>query len=73
VVVRSENAAGAGRAPADTAVLGVEEATVAARLYHSISKTRGREVDLAIAACALANTAALNPSDFSNVPKLRPI
>jgi predicted nucleic acid-binding protein len=60
--------------PAETAVpFGVEEATVAARLYRSISKARGREVDLAIAACALANAAALwtlNPGDFRDVAGL---
>jgi len=61
--------------PAEAAVsFGVEEATVAARLYRSIPKPRGREVDLAIAACALANAAALwtlNPADFRDVPELR--
>jgi predicted nucleic acid-binding protein len=61
--------------PAETAVpFSVEEVTVAARLYRSIPKARGREVDLAIAACALANAAALwtlNPSDFRDVPGLR--
>jgi predicted nucleic acid-binding protein len=61
--------------PAEMAVgFGVDEATLAARLYRSIPKARGREVDLAIAACALANAAALwtlNRADFADVPGLR--
>jgi predicted nucleic acid-binding protein len=61
--------------PAEAAVaFNVEEAAVAARIYQSMPKARGREVDLAIAACALANAAALwtlNPADFRDVPGLR--
>ena len=61
--------------PPEAAVsFGVEEASLAARLYRSIPRARGREVDLAIAACAIANGAAfwtLNPADFRDVPNLR--
>ena len=60
--------------PEAAASFGVEEASLAARLYRSVPRARGREVDLAIAACAIANGAAfwtLNPADFRDVPNLR--
>ena len=61
--------------PAETAIpFGGEEAAVAARLYRSVAKPRGREVDLAIAACAVAHGAALwtlNPGDFRDVPGIQ--
>ena len=53
---------------------GSREAIIAAELYRSVSPARGRELDLAIAACALANDAALwtlNTSDFEDIPGLR--
>ena len=56
------------------AAFGPTEAALAARLYKQVSRARGRETDLAIAACALANGAGiwtLNPSDFRDVPGLR--
>ena len=52
----------------------VEAARRAAELYSSLSRSRGRAADLAIAACALVNEAALwtlNPKDFSDVPGLK--
>lgn len=52
---------------------GPEEARVAAALYRELPRARGREVDLAIAACALAWNATLwtlNPEDFRDVPGL---
>lgn len=52
---------------------GKAEARLASRLYGRVSRPRGREIDLAIAACALAREAklwTLNPSDFSDVPGL---
>ena len=58
----------------DAAVFGPREAALAAQLYQKIRRPRGREIDLAIAACAIADDAALwtlNPSDFSDVPGLR--
>ena len=53
---------------------GPEEASVAARLYGSVPRPRGREIDLAIASCAItwdATLWTLNTSDFTDVPGLR--
>lgn len=50
------------------------EARIAADLYRELPRPRGREVDLAIAACALSHDAmlwTLNPNDFRDVPGLR--
>lgn len=55
------------------AVFGGDEAALAARLYKTVPRPRGREIDLAIAACALTNNArlwTLNPADFRDVPGL---
>lgn len=61
--------------PSETAVaFGSPEAAVAATLYRQVPRARGRELDLAIAACALANGAALwtlNRDDFGDIPNLR--
>jgi predicted nucleic acid-binding protein len=54
-------------------VFGAAEAALAARLYRALPRGRGRAVDLAVAACAIANEAAfwtLNPADFRDVPGL---
>lgn len=60
--------------PAETALsFGPSEAALAARLYREVSRSRGREMDLAIAASALLHEAALwtlNPADFRDVPGL---
>jgi predicted nucleic acid-binding protein len=60
--------------PADSAwPFGPAEALIAADLYRRVRRARQRELDLAIAACALARGAALwtlNPNDFSDVPDL---
>jgi predicted nucleic acid-binding protein len=60
--------------PADEAIeFDHQMAATAAELYRRIRQPRGREVDLAIAACALAYDAALwtlNRQDFSDVPGL---
>lgn len=56
------------------AAFGPAEAAMAARLYKQVRRARGREIDLAIAACALADGAALwtlNPGDFRDLPGLR--
>jgi predicted nucleic acid-binding protein len=56
------------------AAFGAAEAAVASRLYKQASRARGREIDLAIAACAVAGGAALwtlNPADFRDIPDLR--
>jgi predicted nucleic acid-binding protein len=55
-------------------VFGPREAAVAAELYAKVSRPRGREIDLAIAACAIARDAALwtlNVADFRDIPGLR--
>ncbi len=61
--------------PSDAAVhFGPEEAALAARLYGSVPRPRGREIDLAIASCAITWDAVLwtlNVSDFTDVPGLR--
>lgn len=61
--------------PADEAIpFGASEAALAARLYRALPRARGREVDLAIAACALSWNATLwtlNRGDFDDVPGLR--
>ena len=52
---------------------GVEEALVASELYRRLRRPRHREIDLAIAACAIVQGAALwtlNPQDFGDVPGL---
>jgi predicted nucleic acid-binding protein len=53
---------------------GPPEAALAAELYRALRRPRGREIDLAVAACALSSRAALwtlNPQDFRDVPDLR--
>ena len=55
-------------------VFGSVEADLAAKLYRQLARPRGREVDLAVAACALTAGAALwtlNGSDFRDIPDLR--
>lgn len=50
------------------------EAEVAAELYAAVRRARGREIDIAIAACAIARQAelwTLNPADFADLPGLR--
>ena len=52
---------------------GVDEAALAADLYRRMARPRHREVDIAIAACAMANGATLwtlNPRDFRDIPGL---
>jgi predicted nucleic acid-binding protein len=60
--------------PAAVAVpFGPDEAARAAVLYGQVPRARGREVDLAIAACALtwdARLWTLNVGDFRDIPTL---
>jgi predicted nucleic acid-binding protein len=52
---------------------GAEQAAIAARLYKAVKRPRGREIDLAVAACALHDGAALwtlNRADFRDIPEL---
>lgn len=49
------------------------EASRAAALYRLVRQPRRREIDLAIAACALTHEArlwTLNPGDFADIPGL---
>ena len=61
--------------PAAQAVpFGAAEAVAAANLYGKVRAARGREIDLAIAAVAVARDAelwTLNESDFDDIPGLR--
>jgi predicted nucleic acid-binding protein len=61
--------------PAEGAVpFRAAEALIAARLYRQVPGARHRELDLGIAACALAHGArlwTLNPDDFRDVPDLQ--
>ena len=55
-------------------VFGLAEAALSAKLYRSVRHPRGREIDLAIAACAMVREAelwTLNRDDFIDVPGLR--
>jgi predicted nucleic acid-binding protein len=48
-------------------------AALAAELYRTLRKTKGREIDLAIGAAAVTQHAAiwtLNPQDFRDIPGL---
>lgn len=52
---------------------GFAEAQIASKLYRTVKRPRGREADLAVAACALCDGASLwtlNVSDFSDIPFL---
>jgi len=53
---------------------GPREAALSAKLYSSIAHARGRETDIAIAACAICHDAELwteNRADFDDLPGLR--
>ena len=71
----AELSAAEARFPGAAAVhFGPEEASVAAKLYGSVPRPRGREIDLAIASCAITWDAilwTLNVDDFADVPGLR--
>jgi predicted nucleic acid-binding protein len=60
--------------PASAALpFGPEEAAVSAELYRTVRRARGREIDLAIAACTIRHEAqlwTLNPRDFADIPGL---
>ena len=71
----SEIAAQEALFPSDAAVaFGFREAALSADLYRSLKRPRGREIDLAIAACAIIRDAALwtlNVADFEDIPRLQ--
>lgn len=60
--------------PARSAVdFGVAEAALAASIYRRLKRPRHREIDLAVAACAILQNAALwtlNARDFADIPGL---
>jgi predicted nucleic acid-binding protein len=58
----------------EAVVFGQPEALLAAELYRQVKRPRSREIDLAIAACAITSEAelwTLNGDDFSDIPGLR--
>lgn len=61
--------------PPDAVVaFGPESAERAATLYRAVRRPRGRDLDLAIAACAIEHDAVLwtaNTRDFDDIPGLR--
>lgn len=61
--------------PNESAVpFGSQEAAVSAKLYRTLRRPRGREIDLALAACAIIRQAelwTLNGADFADIPALR--
>jgi predicted nucleic acid-binding protein len=60
--------------PADARPFGAAEAARAATLYRALARARGRDMDIAIAACALEHEAhlwTLNTADFDGMPGLR--
>lgn len=59
---------------ADARGFGPAEAARAAALYRILKRARGRDMDIAIAACALEHRAqlwTLNPNDFNDIPGLK--
>ena len=57
----------------DAVPFGTAEANLAADMYKKARRARGREIDIAIAACAIAHEAQLwtvNPADFEGIPNL---
>jgi predicted nucleic acid-binding protein len=58
--------------PLDAArVFGAAECRRAASLYRTLKRARGRDMDIAIAACAIEHGArlwTLNPADFRDLP-----
>src|SRR5262249_39281317 len=60
--------------PEQVISFGYAEAFAAADLYRKVKRPRGREIDIAIAACAIVHRArlwTLNPDDFRDIPALK--
>lgn len=58
----------------DAIPFGPAEALAAADVYKNVKRARGREIDIAIAACAIAHDAefwTVNPDDFKDIPNLK--
>jgi predicted nucleic acid-binding protein len=50
------------------------DARISAELYRAVPRARSREIDIAIAACAIRRDAelwTLNRADFADIPRLR--
>lgn len=59
---------------ASSITFGTAEASVAANLYVALPRARSRDMDIAIAACAIVREAelwTLNPADFRDIPGLK--
>ena len=57
----------------DACAFGAAEAAAAARMYRDVRRARGRDLDIAIAACAIERGArlwTLNTADFRDMPGL---
>lgn len=53
---------------------GVEDAALSADIYRVVRRARSREINIAIAACAIRHRAGLwtlNPPDFADIPGLK--
>jgi predicted nucleic acid-binding protein len=63
--------------PSDSALpFETADARISAELYQAVKRPRGRELDLAIAACAIRREAelwTLNRADFADIPRLRSV
>jgi predicted nucleic acid-binding protein len=61
--------------PRESAIpYGSGEAALSAKLYRSLRRPRGREIDIAIAACSISREAGLwtlNGADFEDIPGRR--
>jgi predicted nucleic acid-binding protein len=61
--------------PSDSVVVsGSREASLSAELYRSLKRPRGREIDLAIASCAILRDArlwTLTVAAFGDIPRLQ--
>ena len=73
--MKEELAAQEALFPLESAVpFGPAEALAASKLYQSVSRPRGREIDIAIAAVAISRDMdlwTLNLRDFADLPGLR--
>jgi predicted nucleic acid-binding protein len=58
---------------AEARAFGARESAAAAALYRALKRPRGRDMNIAIAACAIEHGArlwTLNPADFRDLPGL---